>query len=500
MDDSFNPMHPLHSTWISSECYHDMFHPEDIFATETHCNYCQRLDATTCTAHHDERLRQIILPVNEYRPTEDQSEYHNLLSAFGHDHIPSHAQDYSPHTAIYNSPPPIDPNDVHPPSYCNMNGANPFDSLPTFDTNTVPLPPTAHQLPPPPIIYSPPRSSRSSNPDTKKRKTSKKRHRKRVKPRSSSIDSLDDDFFVSPTPARTGDTDKMWIYCTHKQYHNSDKDCGVHFVRTLKYNPFSVQHYCLCDINHKMVTRTLGHLFKNCKYCEANGVNCVRAATLHEIEQYQAQCKALNVMPNHKFGGFKAMKPPNVKQMVKNEEEEDDDLIILNPKRTSCKRPMSGNDSDSCGLEDGCNTTEPVQHCMVRRSQKRMREDGDVSTDQPLKKARLETAQRKRDELETCDLNMLLAKALECDPSLRWIWNDKSRWCRYCGSRVSFAWHSCVWGKDKLCTKHYEECQSGLIDLKLYQNVEPMTLNEVINPSDCQEREFLIDLIIKHQS
>eukprot|EP01083_Nonionella_stella_P283977 966621_1 len=301
MDDSFNPnypMHPLHSAWISSDCY-PISLPEDIFATETNCNYCHRLDATTspCTAHHDERLRQILLPMDEYRPTEDQSEYHDLLSAFGHENRVLN----SPHTVICND------------DHCNMNG---FDSLPTFDTNTAP--PTTHithqQLPPPPIIFTPPH---------KKRKKTKKRRGKRVKQRSSSTDSLDDDFFIEPKAARTGDTDKMWIYCTHKQYHNSDKDCGVHFVRTLKYNPLSMQHYCLCDINHKYTTRTLGHLFKDCKYCEADGVNCVRAATLHEIEQYQGQCKALNVMPNHKFGGFRAIKAPIVKEIA--DEDEDDD-------------------------------------------------------------------------------------------------------------------------------------------------------------------------------
>ena len=152
----------------------------------------------------------------------------------------------------------------------------------------------------------------------------RKKHRKRggtTKTRStrkstnvqSEVMSDDEDsaFFepvTTPTAARTGDTDKMWIYCTHKR-DGEHGDCGVHYVRNIRRSPLGLQHHCLADTNHKLLTRTMGTLFKDCTFCTdscaPSGQHCIRAATMEEIAEYQRKCKTLGIVPNGKRGGFK---------------------------------------------------------------------------------------------------------------------------------------------------------------------------------------------------
>lgn len=97
----------------------------------------------------------------------------------------------------------------------------------------------------------------------------------------------------------------MWIYCTHKREDDEEEICGVHYIRSIRHSPLGLQHHCLSDMNHKLITRTLGSSFKDCTYCTNSERHCIRAATLEEIAEYQRKCKSLGIVPNGKRGGFK---------------------------------------------------------------------------------------------------------------------------------------------------------------------------------------------------
>ncbi len=42
-----------------------------------------------------------------------------------------------------------------------------------------------------------------------------------------------------------------------------------------------------------------------------NNLNCIRSATIYEIETYKNKCKQLNIKPNHKLGGFRQINNMN---------------------------------------------------------------------------------------------------------------------------------------------------------------------------------------------
>ncbi len=130
---------------------------------------------------------------------------------------------------------------------------------------------------------------------------------------------------------------------THKQINNNN-DCGVHYVRTLLHQPFSTQHNCLANINHKykLITRIIGNLYEECIYCK-NNINCILLATIDEIAQYKIKCKQLKIIPNSKYGPFKKINQ-NINAYLSDdwtETDSDDDKIISERiRQTNNNKPL----------------------------------------------------------------------------------------------------------------------------------------------------------------
>lgn len=89
------------------------------------------------------------------------------------------------------------------------------------------------------------------------------------------------------------------------------------------------------------------------------------------------------------------------------------------------------------------------------------------------------------------DVDTLLLIAKECHPRLKWAVNGK--WCRYCGCRAAYLWYSSPWGLYKLCKQHHREWKHAKIDID--DEEEPKNREHAINPSDIQEKRYLIEII-----
>ena len=98
------------------------------------------------------------------------------------------------------------------------------------------------------------------------------------------------------------------------------------------------------------------------------------------------------------------------------------------------------------------------------------------------------------DKLQRMELSVLLELATTYKPRLKW--DVKSKWCRYCGSRGAYLWYDSPWGNYKLCKKHHDEWENEQIDINDID--EPKDIKHAINPSDNQEKQYLIEIIMDY--
>lgn len=153
-------------------------------------------------------------------------------------------------------------------------------------------------------------------------------------------------------PARTGDTDKTWLYCRHKKFDGGGI-CGLKWIRRLKDVIDACQHNCDADPGQDKMTRTFGKPYNKCQYCDGT-VACIRYATLDEIHDHQTKMNDLGLVPNHQ-GGYKKI---GAKETLPTE-----DTIARSPaKRRSTspvrkKRKLMHNEDDE--YDDGEDDYEP---------------------------------------------------------------------------------------------------------------------------------------------
>ena len=85
---------------------------------------------------------------------------------------------------------------------------------------------------------------------------------------------------------RTGDKDKLYLFCNHTRLENNNMQCGVHYKRHLKDKPRQIQHSCLGSIKKKStLTRTLNKPCKSCNLCDRT-VPCIGDPAPDEIKAY----------------------------------------------------------------------------------------------------------------------------------------------------------------------------------------------------------------------
>eukprot|EP01083_Nonionella_stella_P026107 71887_1 len=99
----------------------------------------------------------------------------------------------------------------------------------------------------------------------------------------------------------------------------------------------------------------------------------------------------------------------------------------------------------------------------------------------------------KRLDLEAQNLDFLLAQTMSLHPSLRWDCDNE--WCRYCGARASTSFLKSPWGPKQLCHTHHMQWIQNELDLSPFE--EALDIESAINPAQCTEKDYLINVLMK---